>query len=77
MNQYQRIGTFLLRLMAVIAWIIGVLGGIYAVVVRIGVEASSPSRPPSAWWSVAWLATGIGLAASANLLGRWLGRGLD
>jgi di/tricarboxylate transporter len=77
MNQYQRIGTFLIRLIGFVVAIVGALGGIHATAVRAGIVAASPSRPPSAWWSALWLASGLVLLSSANVLGRWLGRGLD
>jgi hypothetical protein len=77
MNQYQRTGTFIVRLMGFVVGMIGVLGGIHAIAVRAEIEALEPSRPPSPFWSGIWLATGLALVSSSRVLGRWLGRGLD
>ena len=77
MNQYQRIGTFLVRLAGGTVCLMGVLGMLYAMLVKAGVVAATPAHPESATVSAVWLAGGAVLLLTARRVGRWLGRGLD
>jgi hypothetical protein len=77
MNQYQRMGTFVVRLIGVVVGLLGVFGEVYAATVAAGIMVASPGRPPSVLGSVFWLAGGVALVSASRPLGRWLGRGLD
>ena len=77
MNQYQRIGTFIVRLVGGVVVLVGILGMIYATSVKASLVAETPSHPASFAVSAVWLAGGVAVLLSAGRLGRWLGHGLD
>ena len=77
MNQYQRIGTLLVRIVGGITLLLGVFGEAYAGAVAVGLMPTDYSRPPSFVGSALWILGGTVLLSSALRVGRWLGRGLD
>ena len=77
MNQYQRIGTFIIRLVGALFLLIGALGMVYAVAVKTGVVAEIPTRPSSGAMSIVWLIGGAAFILLCKPIGRWLGHDLE
>jgi hypothetical protein len=77
MNQYQRIGTFIIRLVGALFMLVGALGMLYALAVKVGLVAEIPSRPSSSAMSIVWLVGGAAFILLCKPIGRWLGHGLE
>jgi len=77
MNQYQRVGTFIVRIVGSVAMLVGVIGIGYAAVVKAGFVSQAASDRASMAVSTVWLGCGLVVLLSASRLGRWLGRGLE
>jgi ABC-type enterochelin transport system permease subunit len=77
MNQYQRVGTFIVRIVASVAILVGVIGIGYAAVVKAGLVSQAASDRASMALSAVWLGCGLILVFLSGRLGRWLGRGLE
>ena len=77
MNQYQKLATFLLRLVGAVVALVGVMGPLYVVVATV-FGSDTPSYGNERWWgSFLWAAGGIFLVVFSKPLGRLFGRGLD
>jgi hypothetical protein len=77
MNQYQRVGTFIVRIVASVAILVGVIGIGYAAVVKAGLVSQAASDRASMALITVWLGCGLILVLLSGRLGRWLGRGLE
>lgn len=77
MNPFQKIGVFLIRVIAFVCLCFGIGGFVYFATLRI-VQIPDPGGigPAYAMASLPYLLAGIVLASFANLLGRLLGYGL-
>jgi hypothetical protein len=76
MNQYQRVGTFIVRIVGSVAILVGVIGVGYAAVVKAGLVSQAASDRASMAVSAVWAGCGLVLLLASDRLGRWLGRGL-
>jgi hypothetical protein len=77
MNQYQRVGTFIVRIVASVAILVGVIGIGYAAVAKAGLVSQAVSDRASMALSAVWLGCGLIGVLLSGRLGRWLGRGLE
>ena len=77
MNQYQRIGTFIIRVVGLVVCAVGLMGLIHILFLQVfgGDSSSIPEQRRIA--SAIWAAFGLLLLVLARRLGEFLGRGLE